>query len=275
MTQRPGFAVDTWLPAGTLELCVRDKSVARVSLDASLRGGQLREACDAAARQLSRSLSLHAAELLTLDDVEHWLDETAEHSPAAVRALVPRLFSMVELAEVLRALLREGVPVRDLGLVLEAIAEERRSAQVAADPGHMAEVARRALKSTLSRAVADESGAVHVVRLDALLEDTVREALHTSGGRTSCHLAPGAARDVVAAVRRALSTSEGVAAEPAAAPVLLTSQGVRRFVRELIAVELPELRVVCAEELLPQLRVQLVGTATPYELEAGPPRLAM
>ncbi len=264
--ERPTFAVAPELPPGVVELRARDRSVARASLEPSLAGAELRAACDALGLTLGRRLALHGAELLSLDDVETWLDETAEYAPAAVRAVVPHLFSLPELAEVLRTLLRERVPVRHLDVVLEALAKERKNGPPAADLAYLAEVARRALRSSLSRAVTNASGVVRVVQLDSLLEDTVREALHSSGGKTSCRLAPGAARDLASAVQRALAAA-APSDPPSATPVvLLTSSAVRRFVRELLAPTLPELSVVCAEELLPELRVDYAGTASPYDL---------
>src|SRR5262249_55847058 len=162
--------------------------------------------------------------------VERWLDETADTAPAAVRAVVPQLLSVAELSEVLRALLSEGVALRDLALVLEAIAVERRSAPESTDPGQLADVARRALPSTLSRSVAGENGVVRIIRLASMIEDTVGEAVQPSSSRASCRLAPGAARDVVAAVKRALLTSaDDDHALGRQAPVVLASQGTRRF----------------------------------------------
>jgi flagellar biosynthesis component FlhA len=264
-SRKPALEVVTWLPASTIELCVRDASVARTDLSSELRGAKLSEALDSVAHKFARALSHQAAELVGLDDVERWLDETAERAPAAVRAVVPSQLSVAELSEVLRALLAEGVAVRELDLVLEALADERRRSPELRDPGHLADVARRALRSALSRSVADDAGVIRIVQLDSMIEDTVREAVHLSHGRTKLRLAPGAARDIVAAVKRALEHAENGEAR-GKAPVVLTSQGTRRFVRELLAVDLPEVRVVCAEELLPQLSVERVGTATLFDL---------
>ena len=51
------------------------------------------------------------------------VDRVAQTSPKLVEELVPKVLSLGEIQRVLRQLLRERVPVRDLTTILEAIAD--------------------------------------------------------------------------------------------------------------------------------------------------------
>jgi type III secretion protein V len=93
--------------------------------------------------------------------------------------------------------------------------------------------------------------------LDSPLEETIRSAVQRTPAGSFLALAPAAARDIVQAVRRALSSWPSPTR-----PVLLAQPDVRRFVRKLLEVELPELDVISPVELAPELTVRAVARAT-------------
>ena len=73
-------------------------------------------------------------------------------------------------------------------------------------------------------------------------------------------LPPAAARDVIASIRRAVG--EAKAADGDAQTVLLTQPDIRRFVRKLLDVEMPEVHVVSFAELLPEVTLRPVARAS-------------
>ncbi|HSU39423.1 MAG TPA: FHIPEP family type III secretion protein, partial [Polyangiaceae bacterium] len=99
-----------------------------------------------------------------------------------------------------------------------------------------------------------------VLLLDAALEDTIRGAVSRTAAGSFLTLAPAAGRDIVTAVRRALAPLG------ADVPPLLTQPDIRRFVRKLLEVDFPELRVVSYAELLPELAVKPLATARVTDL---------
>jgi len=110
---------------------------------------------------------------------------------------------------------------------------------------------RRSITHALTRGRAD----LHVLLLDSPLEETIRGAVSRTAAGSFLTLAPAAGRDIVTAIRRAL---EPLAPE---LPPLLTQPDIRRFVRKLVEVDLPELRVVSYAELLPEIALKPVATA--------------
>ena len=74
----------------------------------------------------------------------------------------------------LQHLLREGVSIRDLGTILEAIGDR---AMLTRDPAVLAESARQALGRTITAAYLDEDKTLHAISLDPALEHEVAESL--------------------------------------------------------------------------------------------------
>ena len=110
-------------------------------------------------------------------------------------------------------------------------------------PAHQQlELVRRALREQIVHDLG-QSRELHVHRLDPLIEDAVREAIVTRGDQRALALAPDLARDIVRAVRAALAGNGSVN--------LLTQSDIRRSMYELLAPELPRVRVLSYDELPP------------------------
>ncbi|MET0385801.1 MAG: flagellar biosynthesis protein FlhA [Polyangiales bacterium] len=190
------------------------------------------------AAELPRQLARRARELLGLDACQQLLDALATHSPRLVQHVVPRLFSLPQLTEILRRLLDEQVSLQALPRILEALVRcERQDATL--DRGLA--LAREAVRDQLS-ARRTQRDVLHVHPLDPLIEDALRDATHTVAGERVTALAPELALDVVRAVHKARTTHGDT-------PVLVTQPDIRRSLYEVLRDELPEITVLAYHEL--------------------------
>jgi len=194
-------------------------------------------------------LERHAALLLGVQEVQALLDELEATAPALVREAARQLPPAL-LAEVLRRLVDEGVPIRPLRTVLEALLEAGGGAHGA--PA-LAAAARRALRRRLSARLTG-GAPLAALLLDPAAERAVRESLL---GEVAALDPAQAARlnDAAAAALAAASRGGGGGDQP----VLLTSGDVRRAVRLLVAARHPRLLVIGYDELPPDLAVRPVG----------------
>jgi type III secretion protein V len=206
------------------------------------------------AERLTAALTPRASSFLGIAETQALLDEIEAMAPALVRQVVPKPVSLPALAEVLRRLIDERVSIRDLRSILEALAG---IGNVEKDPLSLAEFVRSQLRRRISYSLAGSSRELPVMVLDSPLEETIRSAVQRTAAGSFLALAPAAARDIVQSVRRALSSWPSPSR-----PVLLAQPDVRRFVRKLLEVELPELDVVSPVELAPELTVRAVARAT-------------
>ncbi|MGC4088681.1 MAG: flagellar biosynthesis protein FlhA [Polyangiaceae bacterium] len=196
-------------------------------------------------------LRQRAADFLGIAETQSLLDQLEQVAPATVRQLVPKPVSVPLLADVLRRLLEERVSVRDLRAILEALSAVAQSEK---DPLNLAEFVRSQLRRPITHGLTRGARELPVLLIDSPIEETIRAAIQRTAAGSFLALSPAAGRDVVLAVRRALQTvpSEHV-------PVLLTQPDIRRFVRKLLDVELPELFVASYAELLPEIALRPVA----------------
>ncbi len=89
-----------------------------------------------------RSIRTFLPDLLSRQQTKELVDRVAQTSPKLVEELVPKVVSLGDVQRVLRQLLRERVPIRDLTTILEAMAD---AATVSKDPDVLTEAVRTAL----------------------------------------------------------------------------------------------------------------------------------
>ncbi len=200
-------------------------------------------------------LRARAADFLGMSETQRLLDELEQFAPAVVRNVVPKPVSLTLLADVLRRLVEERISVRDLRAILEALAVV---ASAEKDPLNLAEFVRGQLRRVITFKLTRGSPQLGVVLLDPMIEDTVRRAITRTPNGAFLTLAPPAARDVVAAIRRAVGEARAQSAE---APIVLTQPDIRRFVRKLIETDMPDVVVVSFAELLPEVSLRPLARA--------------
>jgi type III secretion protein V len=224
-----------------------------VAVDVSLADDA---AIDFVTEQAAELLRSRAADFLGMSETQRLLDELEQFAPAVVRNVVPKPVSLTLLADVLRRLVEERIGVRDLRAILESLAVV---AGTEKDPLNLAEFVRGQLRRVITFKLTRGSPQLGVYLLDPMIEDTVRRAVTRTPSGAFLTLAPPAARDVVAAVRRAVA--EGRAQAPGEAPIVLTQPDIRRFVRKLIETDMPDVTVVSFAELLPEVSLRPLARA--------------
>jgi flagellar biosynthesis protein FlhA len=219
------------------------------------------EPASAIIAHLNDTVHQHADELLTRDAVKHLIDELRQTSPATVDELIPGVMKLGEVQQVFQLLLREAVPIRQLGPILETLGDH---APHTRDPVALVEVVRQRLARTISARYRDQDLRLYVVTLDPALEERVRAGIeHGEAGLAVC-LSP---REVDGICRRIVTEVETLIAA-GRPPVLLVDPQIRPAVKLLTAAHLPQLVVLSYHEISRDTRIEAVGMAT--DVEDGP-----
>jgi type III secretion protein V len=206
--------------------------------------GPVRGALERALADLESTLGRHAAAFLGIQETQLLLDALEPSAPALVRE-VSRQVPAAVLAEVLRRLVEEGVSIRPLRTILDAILEAGGAARGAAA---LAEACRRALRRHIAHRCAGD-GPLPALLLEPSAEAAVRDALLGPDGSA---LEPADATALLDALGAALD-------EAAERPVVLASPDIRRAVHSLVAPTFPRLQVLSCAELPPETPIRLVG----------------
>lgn len=242
-TTDPAFG----LPAYWIDVSLREQ--------AQIAGYTVVDASTVIATHLNHLLHRFGSQLLGRQEVQQLLDRVSRDLPRLVEDLVPKVVSVGILHNVLRGLLEEEVPIRDMRTILEALAEQapliQQQIQGGAQLNEGAELLAR-VRLALGRAITQQwfpgDTEMRVISLDGRLENVLTQALTTSGA-----LEPGLAENLLTEASRAVEQQESVG-DPA---VLVVSPILRPSLSRFLRQQLPQLGVLSTQEV-PEERMMRV-----------------
>lgn len=200
---------------------------------------------------LSHFYKTHASEFIGIQEMRAILEFVEKSFPDLVKE-VTRLVPLQRLTEIFRRLVQEQISIKDLRTILEALSEW---AQTEKDTVLLTEYVRTSLKRYISYKYSQGQTVLSVYLLDQEIEDMVRGAIKQTSAGSYLALDPDSVQLILHAMRSTI-TPTPPGGQP---PVLLSAMDVRRFVRKLIESEFPELPVVSAQEIVPEIRMQPLG----------------
>ncbi len=200
---------------------------------------------------LTEILRRYAPDLLGRQHTQEMLDAVASSQPKLVSEVVPEVISLGGVQKVLQNLLKEGVPVRDLPAILEALGDY---APKTKDPELLTELTRERLASQISAELSLD-GRLQVLVLSPDLERTIGSSIQRSEHGTLINLDPSTIARIVGAVKEAVEKVSILCPDP---PVLC-SPDVRPHLRRMIERVLPRCSVITANELAPEMSVESIG----------------
>ena len=240
-TKEPAFGLPAlWVPEDARE-------------QAQMAGYTVVDAGSAIATHLSELIKRHGSELLGRQEVQTLLDEVGKSHPKLVEELIPTLVPLGTVVRVLGNLLKEGIPIRDLRSILEAISDH---ATTTKDAEVLTEYARQALARTITKQYLAPDGSLQVITLDPRLDRSLAEQ--------AAALPPGAMLNLDPTLSHKLLTGLKQAAERVAArgqqPIVLWSQVVRRHLRRHSDRQLHAVPVMGLNEVDSFVRLQSLDT---------------
>ena len=202
---------------------------------------------------LTEVIKAHAYELLGRTETMQLVENLKKTEPELVADAIPGAISYSGLEKVLRALLKEGVPIRDLGLILEAIVD----AGPNRDPDIVTEQVRGRLSRTITRRFC-ENGQMRVVTLDAEVEKKILSALTKNDHGVYLALSP----DVMQQIMTQLGELRKKFQELSQTPIVLTSQVIRVYLSRMISQFYPDIYVLSFSEITNNVQIQAIGNIT-------------
>lgn len=196
-----------------------------------------------------------AERFVGLAEVQAALDQLEPTHGALIDAVTPRPVPLALLTGVFKRLVGEGVSIRDFRAVLEALAED---ASEDHDVIELTEIARVGLGRRIMNGVAP-TGVLKGLMVSHAIESAVRDAVRRdANNKPSLALPPRASTEIIEAFRPHIA--------PGTRPIIVTSQDVRRYLRQLLALEFGPLPVVGLSELQTDVRLEPVA-----EVKVGAP----
>ncbi len=203
------------------------------------------------ATHLTEIIKRHASEILGRQETQSILETLKKEYPAVVDE-VQKSVSVGEIQKVLQALLKEQVSIRNMVVILEALAD---FAPVSKDVSFLTEKARQALGRQICLQYADEEKAIRVLTIDQALEQRIVDSRVDTAGGVLAAMEPALHRSWIRSVSRTLSAAQ----EKGWAPVILCSEAARALVKSSTERELPDLVVLSVPEIVQDIVVEAVG----------------
>ncbi len=227
-----------------------------VADEARLQGYTVVEPTSVLATHLTEVVRRHADELLTRDATKHLVDELKKNAPAVVEELIPKQMSLPEVQHVLQMLLREGVPIRNLAVILETLGDY--ASRTGKDPLLLAEHVRHRLARAICSRYRDAENRLFVVTLDPALEDRIRAGIDVSERGLYIRMSPQAIRATCEQIGREV---EKLTAQHRH-PIVLVSPQIRAGLKQLTAAYLPKLVVLSFNEITRDTIIESVATVS-------------
>ncbi len=241
-TREPVFGLSAkWVPAEFRHLAV-------------MSGVTVIDRSSVITTHLGEVVASNAGSLLSRQQLKSIIDVVKTTDPVVVEEIGTAQVSLAEIQRVLCDLLDEGVPIKDMVRILEAVTEKAKQTK---DYDSLLDAARVALGPAICSIYATDS-VLSVITLDSTLEHALAESLKPGEDGLVLTIDPQQAEIIVAEVTRFATEAE----QQGKSPVLVCGSRIRPALRRLLKVPTPRLGVLSTSELSSQVRLNRVGVVS-------------
>jgi len=197
----------------------------------------------------------HAGTIVSRQDTKLLLDALKGSNPVVLEEMAAANVTLGDVQGVLRGLLDEGVPVRDLVRIVESMTEQARTQQKDADS--LLEAARIALGPTIGSLFA-VNGTIPIITMAPSLEQGLIASIRTGDRGRTLGIEAAVAESLVRQVAKLAQETES----RGVTPVLLCATRLRLALRRLLKPSLPRLAIVGAGEIGAAMSLDTVGNVS-------------
>jgi len=221
--------------------------------EAALKGYTVVDAATVLSTHLTELIKANVSELISYAEVSKLIKELPKEQGELLKDMVPAQITVSGIQRVLQILLAERVSIRDLATILEGIAD---AISFTRNPATLAEHVRARLSRQICAQYASPAGHLPLIALSARWEQTFAESIVGQGDERSLAMQPSRLTEFITLVRERFEE----AARGGEAPVLVTSAGIRPFVRGIVERFRAQTPVLSQAEIHPRARLKTVGS---------------
>jgi flagellar biosynthesis protein FlhA len=223
--------------------------------EAAIKGYTVVDAATVLSTHLTEVLKANMSELLSYAEVHKLMKELPKEQGELVKDIVPSQITTSGIQRVLQILLAERISIRDLSTILEGIAD---ALAYTRNSTMLVEHVRARLARQICAQHTSPAGYVPLIALSAKWEQAFAESIVGQGEERSLAMQPSKLSEFIAMVRERFEQ----AAREGEAPVLVTSPGIRPFVRGIVERFRAQTPVLSQSEIHPRARLKTVGSVT-------------
>ena len=223
--------------------------------EAHFRGYTVVDPATVVTTHITEVIKDNMPDLLSYAETQKLLDELPKTHQKLVADVIPTKITVTGLQRVLQNLVSERISIRDLPTILEGVAEATGfTSNVTMITEHV--------RARLARQICDQNsnnaGILPLVTLSGEWEQAFAEALIGQGEEKQLAMAPSRLQQFIQSVR---TVYEDMAMK-GESPVLLTSPGIRPYVRSIIERFRPQTIVMSQNEIHPRAKIRTFAQIT-------------
>jgi flagellar biosynthesis protein FlhA len=235
-TTEPAFNLPAvWIPEARKE-------------EAMLAGYTVVDPSTVIATHLTELFKRNLHEFLGRQETQELLDNLSKRVPKAVEDLVPGVLQLGIVQKVLQNLVREGVSIRDLLSIVEALADYGMSIK---DPDQLTEYVRSRMSRTIIKPYQASDGTLPIVTMAPNVEKAITDNLRETEHGAYLAMEPVLAQKIIQSIGQASETALATDGQP----VLLASPTVRPHLAQLLTRFIPTLPVISQAEIPPDVKL--------------------
>jgi len=217
---------------------------------------------------LSETLKKHADELLTREDVQLLVDRLRQTQPSLVGEVVTAdgAVPIGLLQRVLKNLLKNGIPIRELTAILESLAEH---ASKTKNTAILTEMVRKSLSRTITEQYKDEAGKISAITLEPVLEHQMASTLRQEAEGINLALPTETAMDISRNIAQAWKAAMDKGKDKV---VLLCDSRLRAPLAAMLSRTVPLLPVIAYDEIVLGTEVEPVETISVQQTQEAKPK---
>ena len=211
--------------------------------EAEQKGYTVVDCSTAIVTHLSEILKRHAADLLTLQQVQNLLESIKQDNAAAYDKIISRPVSLTLIQKVFRNLISEGVSIRNVGGIAEAILTYIDLFGDNAD--YLSEKVRQSLGPQLTQKYLDQDDVLNCITLSPDFQNYLLRLYMENNSFEIKHLIP------IPVMSRFMTALQNTVADVTARgyfPLILTTADLRRVIRSLLGKDFSSIPVLSISE---------------------------
>ncbi|MCG3723687.1 flagellar biosynthesis protein FlhA [Vibrio cincinnatiensis] len=191
---------------------------------------------------LGEVIRTHSKDLLTRSEVEKLLERNKLGCEGLVQEIVPKIMSLTDIQRVLQLLIKESVPIRNIELILEVLADAGKRQKAHEE---LAEEVRLRLGAAICQSLVGSHGKLEVLTLDPNLERLLITTVNPPERVSAFSIDPSGKEKLISAIaqsaQRMMSRNH--------MPVIMCSPVIRRRLKQLTERALPRIAILSMTEI--------------------------
>lgn len=224
----------------------RDKQVA------DMKGYTVIDPVSLLVTHLTEIIKEYASDLLGLQDVQGLLDRLSETNSVVVKEVIPSLISLSDLTLILKNLLKERIPIRNLAAILETISSRAKATK---NVELLTEYVRQGLSRSITKMYENPPGSLSVIVIDPEIEQKVIDSLQQTEHGIRCVLDPEYVKNLMNKIEEEAKriSMQGFI------PIIICLAPVRSQLQQISERIKPKVVVLSYDEIIQDVKIEPVG----------------